>query len=135
MALFCHGGVWAHGERWHYAPMATRLAQAGVLTMVMSYSLYPKASAAMQAAELNQALSWSLSNVDKYGGDPAKVSDLRLNCPLKLTGSSAFTACVPTAARSPERFDCLAGFSDRAFGRCPPVCDGTVAQGSERTAD
>ena len=76
VALFCHGGVWAHGERWHYAPMATRLAQAGVLTMVMSYSLYPKASAAMQAAEVNKALSWSLANIDRYGGDPAKVNNL-----------------------------------------------------------
>lgn len=27
VALFCHGGIWAHGERWHYAPMASRLAQ------------------------------------------------------------------------------------------------------------
>ena len=87
MALFCHGGVWAHGERWHYAPMATRLAQAGVLTMIISYSLYPKASAAMQAAEVNQALSWSLSNADKYGGDPAKVSSLRLNCPSTVAAS------------------------------------------------
>lgn len=32
VVLFCHGGVWATGASWHYAPMATRLAQAGVLT-------------------------------------------------------------------------------------------------------
>ena len=73
VALFCHGGVWAHGERWHYAPMAARLAQAGVLTLVMSYSLYPKASAAMQTAEVNDALNWSLLNAAKYGGNPAEV--------------------------------------------------------------
>ena len=73
MALFCHGGVWAHGERWHYAPMAARLAQAGVLTLVMSYSLYPKASASMQTAEVNDALNWSLSNAGKYGGNPDEV--------------------------------------------------------------
>lgn len=43
MVLFCHGGVWASGDRWHYAPLATRLAQAGVVCAVMSYTLYPEA--------------------------------------------------------------------------------------------
>ena len=73
VALFCHGGVWAHGERWHYAPMAERLAQAGVLTLVMSYSLYPEALAPQQAAELGQALSWALDNAARLGGDPGEV--------------------------------------------------------------
>jgi hypothetical protein len=35
IVLFCHGGVWASGAKWHYAPLATRLAQAGVVTAVM----------------------------------------------------------------------------------------------------
>ena len=35
VVLFCHGGVWASGSKWHYAPLATRLAQAGVITAVM----------------------------------------------------------------------------------------------------
>lgn len=35
VVLFCHGGVWAAGSKWHYAPMATRLAQAGIITGVM----------------------------------------------------------------------------------------------------
>jgi hypothetical protein len=35
VVLFCHGGVWASGAKWHYAPLATRLAQAGVVTAVM----------------------------------------------------------------------------------------------------
>lgn len=29
VVLFCHGGVWASGATWHYAPLATRLAQVG----------------------------------------------------------------------------------------------------------
>jgi acetyl esterase/lipase len=35
VVLFCHGGVWAAGAKWHYAPLAARLAQAGVVTAVM----------------------------------------------------------------------------------------------------
>ncbi len=30
------------GEKWHYAPMAARLAQAGVIVGVLSYTLYPQ---------------------------------------------------------------------------------------------
>ena len=43
VVLFVHGGVWASGERWHYAPLATHLAHAGVVVGVLSYSLYPNA--------------------------------------------------------------------------------------------
>lgn len=48
--------------------------QAGVLTIVMSYSLYPEVLAPQQAAEVAQALSWTLDNAASLGGDPAEVS-------------------------------------------------------------
>jgi hypothetical protein len=31
VALFVHGGVWAAGEKWQFAPMATRMAEEGVV--------------------------------------------------------------------------------------------------------
>ena len=37
------------GEKWHYAPMAVRLAQAGVLVGVVSYTLYPQARTPLRA--------------------------------------------------------------------------------------
>lgn len=40
VCFFCHGGVWATGEKWHYSPMGARLAQAGVLAVVPQYTLY-----------------------------------------------------------------------------------------------
>ena len=33
------------GEKWHYSPLATRLAQSGIVACVVSYTLYPQASA------------------------------------------------------------------------------------------
>ncbi len=53
--------------------MATRLAQCGILTCVVSYTLYPQAKAQDMVVELSQALSWTLDNIGKYGGDPRKV--------------------------------------------------------------
>ena len=61
------------GEKWHYAPMATRLAQQGILTCVLQYSLYPEARAQDMVAEVSSALSWTLDNITQYGGNPSKV--------------------------------------------------------------
>ncbi|KAK9840822.1 hypothetical protein WJX81_007272 [Elliptochloris bilobata] len=76
VALFCHGGVWASGEKWHYAPMAVRLAQAGVLVGVLHYTLYPQARSPQMAAELSTALSWAFEHAEEYGGDPTQISAL-----------------------------------------------------------
>ncbi|BDA51015.1 probable isoprenylcysteine alpha-carbonyl methylesterase I at N-terminal half [Coccomyxa sp. Obi] len=76
VALFCHGGVWASGAKWHYAPMATRLAQEGILTCVLQYSLYPEAQAQDMVAELSAALTWTFNNITRYGGSPSKVTTL-----------------------------------------------------------
>ena len=54
MVLFCHGGVWTTGESWQYAPWATRLAQAGIVTAVMQYTLYPQALVPAMVAEVSQ---------------------------------------------------------------------------------
>lgn len=73
VAFFVHGGVWSSGERSHSAPLATRLAQSGVVVVVISYSLWPDAMAWDMVGEVAQALHWTLSNVHKYGGDPHQV--------------------------------------------------------------
>ena len=90
----CHAQIWATGERWHYAPMATRLAQAGVLTLVMSYTLYPQALAAEQAAEVGQALTWSLNNAAKLGGDPNKVQGRAHDVSHHATSQCGCSSCA-----------------------------------------
>ena len=53
--------------------MATRLAQCGILTCVVSYTLYPQAKARDMVAELSQALTWTLDNINTFGGDPKQA--------------------------------------------------------------
>ena len=74
VVLFCHGGVWAAGEAWHYAPMAASLARLGVLVAVMQYSLYPDALVPAMVGEVDAALTWAFANCSRYGGDPGRVS-------------------------------------------------------------
>ena len=62
------------GSKWHYAPMAQQLAQAGVLTCVIQYSLYPDALAPQMVDELSQALTWTFKNISQQGGNPNQVA-------------------------------------------------------------
>lgn len=73
LLLFVHGGVWASGSGWHYAPLATRLAQAGVVTLVMQYTLYPQALVPSMVSEVGAALTWALNHAAALGGDPQRV--------------------------------------------------------------
>ncbi|MEW5313171.1 MAG: hypothetical protein WDW38_004760 [Sanguina aurantia] len=76
VVFFVHGGVWASGEKWHYAPMAVRLAQEGCVVVVISYSMFPEVLCPAMVGEVSQALSWTLDNAAAYGGDPARIAAL-----------------------------------------------------------
>ena len=62
VALFIHGGVWAVGEKWQFAPMAHRLAEEGVVTCVATYSLFPRATAPRMWEEVSDALTFTMDN-------------------------------------------------------------------------
>lgn len=75
------------GAKWHYAPMAKQLAQAGVLTCVLQYSLYPEALAPEMVDELSQALTWTFNNINQHGGNPNQVA--HASAPFKHSPCSA----------------------------------------------
>tara|TARA_B000000437_G_scaffold21104_1_gene14965 strand:+ start:1153 stop:2328 length:1176 start_codon:yes stop_codon:yes gene_type:complete len=69
MAVFVHGGVWSSGERWQFAPLAHRLAEEGIVTAVISYTLYPQKSAKAQSEEVLKALKCAIMNAKLFGAD------------------------------------------------------------------
>eukprot|EP00877_Chromochloris_zofingiensis_P002628 jgi/Chrzof1/12366/Cz06g31300.t1 len=74
VVVFCHGGVWAAGASWHYAPMAVALARLGVVACVVQYSLYPDALVPQLVEEVAEAFNWVMEHVHEHGGDVNKVS-------------------------------------------------------------
>jgi acetyl esterase/lipase len=58
VVLFCHGGVWASGAKWHYSPMGSALAQLGVVSVMMQYTLYPQALMPQLVEEVAQCMDW-----------------------------------------------------------------------------
>jgi prenylcysteine alpha-carboxyl methylesterase len=69
MAVFVHGGVWASGERWQFAPLAYRLAQEGICCAVISYSLFPEKRAKEQSEDVLNALRFALRMASVFGAD------------------------------------------------------------------
>lgn len=105
VVLFCHGGIWATGEKWHYAPLATRLAQAGVITAVMQYTLYPAAVAPQMAGEVSQALTWTFDHIRSLGGDLDNVTLVGHSagaqlCAMALLHRAVSGKCAPSKKAS-----------------------------------
>lgn len=42
VVVFVHGGVWASGDKWQFSPLGSFLAEQGVISVLVQYTLYPK---------------------------------------------------------------------------------------------
>ena len=67
--LFLHGGGFREGDRAQYGYVAKPLADRGIVTVVASYRLMPKAHYPEQPQDVAHAIQWIHRNIKKYGGD------------------------------------------------------------------
>jgi len=74
ICVFCHGGVWAAGERWQFAPMGQSLAREDSVAVIMSYSLYPDAGIGQMVEEVDDAVTWVMERASEWGSDPSRVT-------------------------------------------------------------
>lgn len=68
--VFIHGGSWKDYDKELFAPVAMKLLPEEMVVVIPDYSLYPDAGYEQMAREVAAALSWTLDNVQEYGGDP-----------------------------------------------------------------
>ena len=73
VVLFVHGGSWTSGNKNFYSFIGRRLAKQGVVAVIINYRLAPPVHVPEQAADCARALAWTVGNISKYGGDPARV--------------------------------------------------------------
>lgn len=71
--VFVHGGSWKDYDKELFAPVAMKLLPEGLVVVIPDYTLYPEAGYDQMASEVAAALSWTLENIEQYGGDPQKV--------------------------------------------------------------
>lgn len=74
--VFVNGGVWSSGDPWQFAPLGRCLSDAGVVTFVCSYTLYPDATVPTMVAEVRAAVDWAQANAARYGAAPERISVL-----------------------------------------------------------
>lgn len=73
VAVFVHGGVWAHGDRKQFENVGKALARHGILTAVMSYRLAPAAKHPAQIEDVANAVAWLAEHAAEHGGDPNRI--------------------------------------------------------------
>jgi len=114
VVVFVHGGGWILGDRQqpggNYTLLGRRLANQGVLAMVISYRLAPWARHPAQIRDTSRALSWALEHAADYGGDPSQVFAM---------GHSAGAHLVSLAACDPRWM--------REWGSSPSKLAGVVS--------
>ena len=71
--IFFYGGSWANGRRQDYAFAARALAARGFVTVVPDYRLVPSVRYPAFVEDGASAVAWSIANIARYGGDPAKI--------------------------------------------------------------
>lgn len=71
--FFVHGGSWKDYDKELFAPVAMKLLPEKMVVVIPDYTLYPDAGYEQMAGEVAAALSWTLEQIDRYGGDPQRV--------------------------------------------------------------
>ena len=123
VVLFVHGGVWSTGSKWHYAKMASRLAEEGLTTCVAEYTLYPACTSEQMVEEVGQALDWVVEHCAVAEAQDVVLvghsAGAHLCAMLLLDRARASVVGAPSGAGSsqlnvPTRFVGMAGVYDIA---------------------
>jgi acetyl esterase/lipase len=86
VVVFVHGGSWKDYDKKLFAPVAMRLLPEGMVVVIPDYTLHPGAGYEQMAGEVAAALSWTLENIERYGGDPQAVVVAGHSAGAHLTG-------------------------------------------------
>lgn len=72
--MFIHGGYWRMFSKRDYACIADTVTAAGAIAVIVDYSLMPTARMATLVEQVRRARDWVRDNIDRHGGDPARLS-------------------------------------------------------------
>ena len=73
VVVFFYGGSWREGNRADYRFVGEALASRGVVAVVADYRLYPQVRYPQFVRDSASAVAWTLREIGRYGGDPARV--------------------------------------------------------------
>lgn len=72
--VFIHGGNWRSGSKNTYWPLGRILSKKGFVTVIINYRLAPEFQYDEMVNDCQDAVRWIKENIEKYGGDPDKIT-------------------------------------------------------------
>lgn len=91
--IYVHGGNWNSGDKKLYGFFGRNFAKKGITTVIVGYTLSPKANYDDMAIEVAKAVEWTKQNISNYKGNPDEIF---------LTGHSAGGHLVALVATNPK---------------------------------
>ncbi len=73
VVVFFYGGGWNSGDKASYKFVGASLAQAGVLTIIPNYTLYPRAKFPQFMRDAASAVAWAHAHAREWGGDADRL--------------------------------------------------------------
>ncbi len=72
--VFLHGGYWRALSSKDFSCIALGLQPLGITTVVVNYALCPWVTIDEITRQVRSAVAWTHRNIDKFGGDPARMA-------------------------------------------------------------
>ena len=72
--VFVHGGYWRAFSSKEFSGVALGLQPLGITTVVVNYALCPQVGIDEITRQARAAVAWTLRNIERHGGDPARVA-------------------------------------------------------------
>jgi arylformamidase len=72
--IFIHGGYWRSLDKADQSFLAPAFTQSGSCIVIPNYSLCPAVTVSDIVLQLVKAVAWVYKNIDKYGGDPQRIT-------------------------------------------------------------
>lgn len=91
--IFVHGGNWNSGDKETYNFFGKNFAKKGIVTVVVGYTLSPKANYDDMTKQVAAAINWTKENIADYNGNPDKIF---------LTGHSAGGHLIALSTMNPK---------------------------------